>query len=253
MSRVARKDFKTPFLHIMVQGINKEYIFENNKYIEKYINIIDTINEKHNLTIIAYCIMNNHAHFLIYSKDIYEISKFIQKTNLIYANYYNKEKNRVGVLFRNRFKAEGIYDIKYLINCINYIHNNPVKAKIVSRCEDYKYSSYKDYIENKGITKSKIMKEMFGERCDYLKLFNETYEKRFIDTEKDTQESTDYYMAEGIREYKKVSNREISEILSNREVLKELIKNLHENNGFKYIEIRNYLKIPIGVMDKLKK
>ena len=60
-------------------------------------------------------------------------------------------------------------------------------------------------------------------------------------------------MAEGIREYKKVSNIEISEILSNREVLKELIKNLHENNGFKYIEIRNYLKIPIGVMDKLKK
>ena len=97
MSRVARKDFKTPFLHIMVQGINKEYIFENNKHIEKYLNIIDIINEKHNLTIIAYCIMNNHAHFLIYSKDIYEISKFIQKTNLIYANYYNKEKNRVGV------------------------------------------------------------------------------------------------------------------------------------------------------------
>ena len=44
MSRVAIKDFKTPFLHIMVQGINKEYIFENNKYIEKYLNIIDTIN-----------------------------------------------------------------------------------------------------------------------------------------------------------------------------------------------------------------
>ena len=49
-------------------------------------------------------------------------------------------------------------------------------------------------------------------------------------------------MAEGIREYKKVPNREISEILSNRKVLKELIKNLHENNGFKYIEISNYLK-----------
>ena len=54
--------------------------------------------------------------------------------------------------------------------------------------------------------------------------------------------SLTYYMAEGIREYKKVPNREISEILSNRKVLKELIKNLHENNGFKYIEISNYLK-----------
>ena len=53
--RIARKNLNTPFLHIMVQGVNKEYIFRNERYIEEYLDIINQNKENYNLTIIAYC------------------------------------------------------------------------------------------------------------------------------------------------------------------------------------------------------
>jgi len=166
--RKARKDIETPFLHIMVQGVNREYIFESSGHIELYLKLFNKNIKAYNLTLMAYCIMNNHAHFLMYVEDIKELGKFIQKCNLQYAQKYNREKHRVGVLFRNRYQTEPINNIKYLINCIKYIHQNPVKAKMVSRCEDYKYSSYNDYKNNVGLAQSNVVKGIFGENCDFV-------------------------------------------------------------------------------------
>ena len=250
MPRIARKDLNTQFLHVMVQGVNKEYIFNNEKNIEEYLKIINKNKILYNFTIIAYCIMNNHAHFLIYTEDIEKFGKGMQKTNLLYAQMYNKEQNRVGVLFRNRYQTEPIYNIKYLINCIKYIHNNPVKAKMVSKCEDYKYSSYNDYIHNNKITKSEIVEKIFGKKCNFEKLFKETYEKRFIDV--DDNDNIEKYIINGIREYKKEKKESIAEIFSNRELLKKIISYLYNECGIKYIEIRNYFEISRGTMDKLK-
>ena len=118
MPRKARKDLNTPFLHTMIQGVNKEYIFYKKEYIKMYLDIINTNIGYFNFEILAYCIMNNHAHFLIYVDDMNEFAKFMHKVNLQYAQLYNKKENRCGVLFRNRYRTEPIYDRKYLINCI---------------------------------------------------------------------------------------------------------------------------------------
>ena len=249
MPRIARKDMHTSFLHVMVQGVNKEYIFSNTKYIENYLEIITKYSKEHNFTIIAYCIMNNHAHFLVHTEDINDFAKFMQKTNLLYAHMYNKAENRSGVLFRNRYQTEPIYDMKYLINCIKYIHNNPVKAKMVVKCEDYKYSSYRDYITNKGVTKSKIMQELFGANCNYAELFKEEYDKKFMDIDDEYMQKE--YIEEGIREFKKEHSKELIDILANRDLLKKLIMFLKRKCGFKYIDIRKYFGISKGIMEAL--
>ena len=92
MPRLARKDLNTPFLHVMVQGVNKEYIFNKNEYIEKYLEIINKYQQNYTFTIISYCMMNNHAHFLVYAEDINELGKFMHKVNLLYAQFYNKSQ-----------------------------------------------------------------------------------------------------------------------------------------------------------------
>ena len=252
MPRQARKDLDTPFIHVMIQGVNMEYIFYKKEYIEKYMEIMKKNQQDYDFTIIAYCMMNNHAHFLVYTEDIKGFGKFMQKTNLIYAQMYNKEEKRCGVLFRNRYQTEPIYNIKYLINCIKYIHDNPVKAKMVKKCEDYKYSSYNDYKNNTGVTQSKIMVDIFGNKCNYVQLFEESYEKRYIDIKEKNYDRTREYILEGIREFKKGEVLEIVEILSNREIFKKLIYFLKENCGFKYIEIQKFFEIPRGTMDLLK-
>lgn len=220
MPRQARKDLDTQFIHVMIQGVNKEYIFYKNEYIEKYIQIMKKNQQDYDFTIIAYCMMNNHAHSLVYTEDIKGFGKFMHKTNLIYAQMYNKEEKRCGVLFRNRYQTEPIYNIKYLINCIKYIHENPVKAKMVKKCEDYKYSSYRDYQNNTGVTQSKIMVDIFGNKCNYEQLFEESYEKRYIDIKEENCDRAGEYILEGIREFKKEEVLEISEILSNRVIFK---------------------------------
>ena len=87
--------------------------------------------------------MNNHAHMLIETEKIKELSKYMQRLNGIYGKYYNKKYNRVGYVFRDRYKSEGIYSEEYLYNCIRYIYDNPVKAGICSKPEEYPYSNYK--------------------------------------------------------------------------------------------------------------
>ena len=253
ISRIARKDLNTPFIHVIVQGVNKEYIFYKDDYIKKYMDIIKENKPKYNFTIMAYCMMNNHAHFLIYTEDIKDFGKFMHKINLLYAQFYNREEKRCGILFRNRYVAEPIYERKYLINCIKYIHNNPLKAKIVSSCEDYKYSSYKDYIHNKEITKSKIIKEIFGSNCNFLELFNKTDNINFIDIDKENMEEENEYIMSCIKKFQKNNNKEIYDIFSSRETLKNLIYFLNSNYGIKYVKIRDFLKIPRGIMDTLKK
>lgn len=252
MPRQARKNLATPFIHVMIQGVNKEYIFYKKEYIEKYMEIMEKNYKDYNFTIIAYCITNNHAHFLVYVEDIMMFGNFMQKTNLLYAQMYNREEKRYCVLFRNRYQTEPIYNIKYLINCIKYIHNNPVKANIVEKCEDYKYSSYRDYKNNTGATQSKIMKEIFGGKCNYLQLFNESYEKRYMDVDEENTERIKEYILEGIREFKKEELVDIVEILSNREMFKKLINFLKEMCGLKYREIREFFEISRGTMDLLK-
>ena len=236
----------------MVQGVNKEYIFNKNEYIEKYLNIIKENKANYNFTIMAYCIMNNHAHFLVYTENIEDFGKFMHKVNLIYAQMYNKKENRCGVLFRNRYKTEPIYERKHLLNCIKYIHNNPVKAKIVSRCDEYKYSSYTDYINNKGVAKSKIVKEIFGSKCNFLVMFNQVVNMRFMDIDTESIEERNEYIISGIRKFEKDYEKATFEILSSRNLLKKLIYYLNNELKLKYVEIRDFLEIPRGVMDDLK-
>ena len=90
MPRVVRKDLKSSFYHVMVQGINKEYIFDTDFNIKKYIELIVRKIYKSNIEILAYCIINNHTYFLIYCEKIEDLSKFMQKLNTSYLRFYNK-------------------------------------------------------------------------------------------------------------------------------------------------------------------
>ena len=129
MPRIPKEYINTSFFHIMVQGINKEYVFNNNKDKEKYLKIMkDTKEEINDIQIVSYCVMDNHVHILIYIEDTNNLIKFMHKVNLKYAKYYNKKYDRVGYVFRDRYKTQPIFYEKHLYQCIDYIHQNPVKA-----------------------------------------------------------------------------------------------------------------------------
>ena len=96
MPRVARKNLCTPYIHVMVQGINKEYIFNNEKELKRYLYFIRKDIDSNKFSLLAFCMMNNHAHFLFSVKDYKAFTKHMKMANQNYAQKYNKENERCG-------------------------------------------------------------------------------------------------------------------------------------------------------------
>lgn len=235
--RLSRKDYAASFFHVMVQGHNKEYIFKKDKSKKKYLKLMKE-NEKE-IEILAYCIMENHVHMLIYTSKIDNMSKFMHKVNSEYAMYYNYiEKGRVGSVYRDRYKSEPIYDERYFFKCINYIHKNPVKANIVPKCEKYEYSSYNDYINKIGCAKKEILKKVFDNQ-NYIEVLN-MYNKNvnlFLDIEKENK------IDDAINDYLEITNKKIIQILDDEKNLKKIIMHIKNITNVTYDEIQEKFNI----------
>lgn len=245
LSRTARKYSNTSFFHVIVQGLNKEYIFNEKQNINEYLNLIDKYKKDVDIEFLSYCMMSNHAHFLIFSENINNLSSVMKNINTAYAKYYNHKNDRVGYVFRDRFLSQPIDSEKYLIKCINYIHNNPVKANIVKRPEEYKYSTYKEFINGERI---KQLHKVTGRSFDVELFKNEKVLEYFIDIDTDKNE----IIENAILAFCIKNNIEIYKILEVRSVLKKLIIQLKNDYKIKYTEIMKKLDIPQGVMKLLK-
>lgn len=221
MPRSPRTSYKNTFHHIMVQGINKEYIFSTNVLKKQYIKLLNEKNEENNIKIVTYCIMGNHAHLLLYSKKISGISEYMQKVNMCFARHYNSANNRVGYVFRDRYKLQPILDNRQLKNCIAYIHNNPVKANIVVDPSQYKYSGYNNFL-NLELMDKEILEIIFGSTNNYIEIYKNMHkinqEYKWIDIVEN------YDVQEIINEYLKQNNYTIEDVKKEKYLINELIK-----------------------------
>jgi len=133
------------YYHLYNRGNNRQPIFlerENCLYflrqLRKY--LVPAI-----IDVIAYCLMPNHYHFLVYLRTD-NLSRPMQRFSLSYTKALNKRYERVGSLFQGRFKAVAVDSDEYVLHLSRYIHLNPVLAGLVARPEDWEFSSYHEYI-----------------------------------------------------------------------------------------------------------
>ncbi len=238
MPRINRENMQgMEYFHIMVQGINKERIFEKEQEKNEYLKLLKKYNSTYKLDIIAYCVMGNHIHILIHAK-IAKITELMQHVNTTYAKYYNKTNDRVGYVFRNRFKTQGILDRGNLFNCIIYIHNNPVKANICESPEDYKFSSYNVFFK---MNDSDIIKDIFPTK-EYFKKVHRSKKIEnicFIDDE----EAVESNINSSIDEYLSQKDIRKIELKYNKEAAEELVQYLNHVYGLSSRKISEYLDL----------
>lgn len=245
MPRISRNNMKASFFHIMVQGIKKEYIFDTKENIEKYIKLLN--DKKENILILAYCIMGNHAHILVKISDINYLENWMHKVNTSYARYYNKKNNRVGYVFRDRYKSQQIMDVKYLYNCIQYIHNNPVKADICKRQEDYDYSSFKQIYKGKNENIISLLNSIVEiGYLNYKDLVNEPL-MFFIDENQNKEEICDIVVEQFMKKY----DIKLKDLRKNKTILEQLVKTLKIDFGLSYRTIENVIGISRRTLGKL--
>lgn len=132
-------------LHIIARGNNRYYLFANNDDKAYYLSALKGLKEENNIDIFHYCLMTNHVHLVVWLRAQHTLSKCIKQLNLRYFNYYKKTYGYTGCLWQRRFKSNLIDTDTYLLQCGKYIELNPVRAQIVSRPEEYHFSSYRYY------------------------------------------------------------------------------------------------------------
>ena len=129
----------------MLRGINQQQIFEDSEDYDKFLDILKDCKAICEFKLFAYCLMGNHVHLLI-KEGAEPLEQMFKRICGRFVYWYNIKYRRVGHLFQDRFKSEPVDTELYFYTVLRYIHQNPTKAGICKRIEDYAYSSYLEYI-----------------------------------------------------------------------------------------------------------
>jgi putative transposase len=144
MPRKPRIEFSGAFYHVIVRGNQKQRVFKDAADFQKYLLTLTVYKNRTGCRIYAHVLMNNHLHLLIETQDI-PLSKVMQGVNQTYTMYFNRRYRTVGHLFQGRYKAIVCDREAYLLGLLKYIHQNPLRAKIVDRLDQYPWSSHHAY------------------------------------------------------------------------------------------------------------
>lgn len=194
------------FLHVFNRSIANFRIFKYSINCERFINICDYYNnsddkqsfstylklekkpkfnnllflqKKNILKFIAYCIMPDHYHLLIKILcENLDLSKYINDVENSFTRYFNIKFKRKGPLWESGFKRVKIKTNEQLLHVSRYIHLNPTTSNLVSKPEDWRFSSYHDYINNRTFL-NKIIKE--------ISISNPKTYKKFVEDQKEYQ------------------------------------------------------------------
>jgi len=147
--------------HVYNRGVAKQDIFLDKQdyktflsYLKIYLSKKDDLqkiaptrqlkNFFEELTLLAYCLMSNHFHMLVWQKDPMTMANFMRSIATKYSRYFNKKYNRVGPVFQSRYKAVLVTGENQFIYLSKYIHRNPLPTR--TDLVGYKYSSYQNYL-----------------------------------------------------------------------------------------------------------
>ncbi|MFT3911906.1 MAG: hypothetical protein QM737_20950 [Ferruginibacter sp.] len=188
------KIFAENIYHIYNQGNNKGTIFYDDSDYKCFLNLfkqhVSPVSK-----VLAYCLMPNHFHFLNYSTQVSaqplllgkvescELSNSFRLLQSLYAQNINVKYNRTGSVFRQKAKAICLADgsDQYPFTAFNYIHQNPLKAGLIKRMEDWPYSSFNDFSNptKEGFCDIELAEQLIGFNKD--KFIWESYQ--FVDEE----------------------------------------------------------------------
>lgn len=188
---VTKVQVSDSYYHVYVRGSNKQQIFiedEDYKYLLKLFHrylsrdaAISSRNEvypnfRNQVEILAYCLMKNHFHILVYQIEVPSLEKFMRSLMTSYSRYFNLKYKRTGPIYESRYKAVRIDNNLYLQHVSRYIHLNP------KLWQKYKYSSMRHYsgeVAPDWLNIGRIL-DQYSSREDYIEFVSDYEEMHDI-------------------------------------------------------------------------
>ncbi len=167
--------------HVIQRGNNREEVFFDAKDRKKYLALLKKYSVKWESTIISYCLMSNHIHLLTKPKSDESLYKMMQGLTLCYTQYFNRTYQRTGRLWGCRYHSCIVDHEKYLWAVARYVEQNPVRAGMVEKAEDYPYSSARAHVN--GSKDAVLGEELFSNdrRADYTLLLRSDMPRKEIE------------------------------------------------------------------------
>ena len=150
MARQLRIEYEGAFYHVTSRGNQRGEVFWDEQDREGLKRILERTKERYGYLLHGYVFMTNHYHLLVETPHA-NIKQIMQNINTSYTVFVNRKYQRSGHLFQGRYKAFIVDKEGYLLELGRYIHLNPVRAGLVKRPEDFKWSSYWDYVRSRKV------------------------------------------------------------------------------------------------------
>lgn len=172
MGRPIRTDIAGYVYHVLNRANARSTIFSSKEEYQDFEKILFEAIEKFKMRVIAYVLMPNHFHLVLYPEYDGEIKKFMHWLTLTHTQRWHAKTNTVGHghLYQGRYKSFIVEKNEYLWALLTYVERNPVRAKLIKSFKDWEWSSY--YIRNYGPEKYKklLSSDSITWPVDYEKL-----------------------------------------------------------------------------------
>jgi putative transposase len=170
MARIAR--FVVPRLphHVTQRGNRRERVFFADEDYELYRDLLSSQCRKQGVAVWAYCLMPNHIHLILVPDRAEALGRALGETHRRYSAVVNARLRVTGHLFQSRF-GSAVMDEEHLMAAARYVALNPVRARLVARAEDWRWSSVKAHLEGQDdglVSVAPLMDRSAGRFADLL-------------------------------------------------------------------------------------
>ncbi len=153
MPRSARIVFTGIPHHVTQRGNRRQTTFFDDDGRTAYLRWLSEYSKKHNVEVLAYCLMTNHVHLVLVPGESDGLAKSLNTVHMRYTQYVNKEQDWNGRLWQGRYFSSPL-DETYMWSTIRYVERNPVRARIVEKADHYPWSSAPAHC---GLAESEIL------------------------------------------------------------------------------------------------
>ena len=157
MARIPRRAVGDEIYHIINRANGREQIFQKEKDYEAFEKILFEAKERCPMRILSFCIMPNHWHFVLYPKKGEDLSNFMRWVTHTHTQRYHAHYNSIGYghVYQGRFKSFPIEKDNHFLQVCRYVERNPLRAGLVQKAEDWRWSSL--WVQERGTDKQKSL------------------------------------------------------------------------------------------------
>ena len=168
MPRLARLDITGLLQHVIVRGIERRDIFNDDHDRQFFVDRLNSLLSETGVRCYAWALLSNHFHLLLMPTST-PLSNFMRRLLTGYAVTFNRRNKRSGHLFQNRYKSIVCEEEPYLLELVRYIHLNPLRAGMVTNLDDldlYSWSGHAVLLGNRQFDaqETSAILERFGKR-----------------------------------------------------------------------------------------